>query len=167
LNATLPCTRNAVGPTDYTPVACSPKKYKRTTSAAHELATSIVFTSGLIHFADRPEFFQKLPAEAFSIIRDAPARWDESRCLAGEPGQIAVFGRRTGQEWFFAGINGANDPRKLDLDLIAFEKWPKRLLVTEDPGDPQMKVIAQKLDSSSRFQHTVPGRGGFILRLSL
>ena len=38
LNTVLPFTRNAVGPMDITPVAVSPKKYERTTTAAHELA---------------------------------------------------------------------------------------------------------------------------------
>ena len=35
LNTVLPFTRNAVGPMDLTPVAVSPKKYERTTTAAH------------------------------------------------------------------------------------------------------------------------------------
>ena len=51
LDTVLPFTRNAVGPMDLTPVACSPKKYARTTTAAHQLAAALIFTSGLVHYA--------------------------------------------------------------------------------------------------------------------
>ncbi len=37
LDTVLPFTRNAVGPMDLTPVACTIKKYARTTTAAHQL----------------------------------------------------------------------------------------------------------------------------------
>ncbi len=40
LDTVLPFTRNAVGPMDLTPIACSPKKYARTTTAAHQLAAA-------------------------------------------------------------------------------------------------------------------------------
>jgi len=46
--------RNAIGPMDVTPIGCSPKKYVRTTTAAHELATAIILKSGLIHYAINP-----------------------------------------------------------------------------------------------------------------
>ena len=49
----LPFTRNAVGSMDYTPVTFSAPG--RRTTAAHELALSVVFESGLQHLADRPD----------------------------------------------------------------------------------------------------------------
>ena len=61
LDTVLPFTRNAVGPMDLTPVACSPKKYTRTTTTAHQLAAAIIFTCGIVHYADQPEFFESLP----------------------------------------------------------------------------------------------------------
>ena len=131
LNTVLPFTRNAVGPMDLTPVAVSPKKYERTTTAAHELAASIIFTSGIIHYADKPEFFESLPPAALKVFRDAPARWDETRCLVGEPGQVAVFARRSGKSWFIAGINGTDNPLPVDLDLSPFKNFRHRLLIAE------------------------------------
>ena len=131
LNTVLPFTRNAVGPMDYTPVACSPKKFIRTTTAAHELATALIFTSGLIHYADKAEFFESLPNEVLQVFRDAPARWDETRCLLGEPGRVAVFARRSGASWFIAGINGTGEPLPVSPDLSAFATHPKRLLIAE------------------------------------
>lgn len=164
LNAILPFTRNAVGPMDYTPIACSPKKFARTTTAAHELATSIVFTSGLIHFADGPAFFDTLPAEARQILRDAPARWDESRCLAAEPGELAIFARRSGGTWFIAGLNGSANPTPVTLDLTPFRDLSRRLLIAEG-ADPAMQVAATPVAAANQWTHQLPPRGGFILRL--
>ena len=164
LNTVLPFTRNAIGPMDSTPVACTPKKYARTTTAAHELATAIVLNSGIIHYADKPEFFESLPAEALQVFRDAPARWDETRCLMGEPGRVVIFARRSHESWFIAGLNGANDPLPIELDLSAFGKFKKRILIAEDK-EPAMKVAVSKEPIADRWKHEMPPCGGFILRL--
>jgi len=164
LNTVLPFTRNAVGPMDLTPVAVSPKKYARTTTAAHELAASIIFTSGIIHYADKPEFFESLPPEALQVFRDAAARWDETKCLIGEPGQVAVFARRSGNSWFIAGINGTGEILPVNLDLSAFKQFQRRFAVVE--GDnASMQVAIKPLKISNEWQHEIPPRGGFILRL--
>jgi hypothetical protein len=163
LNTVLPFTRNAVGPMDSTPVACSPKKYPRTTTTAHELATALIFTSGIIHYADKPEFFESLPAEAQQVLRDAPARWDETRCLVGAPGRVVVFARRTGKTWFIAGINGTDKPLPITLDLSPFRDFRRRLAIAEGT-DPKMQVAASPLASSNSWKHELPPRGGFILR---
>ena len=164
LNTVLPFTRNAVGPMDITPVAVSPKKYRRLTTAAHELAAALIFTSGLIHYADKPEFFETLPEEVLQIFRDAPARWDETRCLLGEPGRAVVFARRKGNSWFVAGINGTAAELPADLDLTAFADFPRRLLVAE-ATDAKMQVAVRPEANFNHFSHQIPPRGGFILRL--
>jgi alpha-glucosidase len=164
LDTVLPFTRNAVGPMDVTPVACSPKKYARTTTAAHQLAAALIFTSGIIHYADQPEFFESLPPEALQVFRDAPARWDETKCLVGEPGQVAVFARRAGKSWFIAGISGTDKSLPVNLDLSTFKKFRHRLMVAE--GDnANMQVAVTPLKISNEWQHEIPPRGGFILRL--
>jgi len=89
LNTVLPFTRNAIGPMDTTPVACSPKKYVRNTTAAHELATAIIFTSGLIHYADKPEFFDSLKRRRGG--RKPGASWGSRGGLPSLPG--ALVGR--------------------------------------------------------------------------
>ena len=164
LDTVLPFTRNVAGPMDVTPVACSPKKYDRTTTAAHELATAIVFTCGIVHYADKPEFFESLPPEALKIFRDAPARWDETKCLIGEPGEVAVFARRSGDSWFIAGLSGTTNSVPVTLDLSPYKKYGHRILVSE-AADAKMQVGVTTLGDSDKWQHTIPSRGGFILRL--
>jgi len=164
LETVLPFTRNVCGPMDVTPIACSPKKFDRTTTAAHELATALIFTSGIIHYADSPEFFESLPPEALKIFRDAPARWDETKCLVGEPGMVAVFARRSGKSWFIAGISGTTNSLPVTLDLSPYKKYRHRITVSE-AADAKMQVAVAPLGNSNQWQHLIPPRGGFILRL--
>lgn len=164
LNTVLPFTRNAIGPMDSTPVACTPKKYARTTTAAHELATAIILNSGIIHYADKPEFFESLPPAALQIFRDAPARWEETRFLMGEPGKNVVFARRSGNSWFIAGLNGTAESTPVDMDLSAYHDFAKRVLIAES-SDATMTVNASALPVADSWKHEIPPRGGFILRL--
>ncbi len=164
LNTILPFTRNVAGPMDYTPLGLSEKRYRRLNTAAHELAASLVFSSGIVHYADKPEVYAAFPAEARRVLRDAPARWDETRCLSGEPGRMVVLARRAGESWFIAGINGTAAELPVELDLSTFGGFPKAVLIREG-GEPRMELAAgtEKIDGT--WKHAVPGRGGFVLRL--
>jgi len=164
LNTLLPFTRNAVGPMDYTPVALSPKRFPRRTTAAHELATALVFTSGLVCYADTPERFQTLPEAALAVLRDAPARWEESRCLVAEPGRAVVFARRGGGSWFLAGLNGTTEPRAMELDLRPFRGFNRATLIAEGT-DAALEVRTETLKRLPTWRHTLPAEGGFILCL--
>ena len=164
LNTVLPFTRNVAGPMDYTPFSLSPKRYARTTTAAHELANSLIGTSGIIHYADSPEVYRNLPEEVLQVLRDAPARWDETRCLIGEPGRIAIFARRSGSRWFITGISGSDETQSFTLDLADFATHPNRIFLHEG-DDSHMKFFAKPLNAADHLQHSIPPRGGFVLRL--
>jgi hypothetical protein len=163
LNTTLPFTRNVAGPMDTTPFALSPKRYKRLTTAAHEMATALVFNSGVIHYADKPEVYAALPEAAQKVMRDAPAHWDETRFLAGEPGKLVVLARRSGTTWFIAGLNGLAENQEVKLDLSPF-KGAKRTLIDEGK-DLSMELKAEPVAAGKSWSHTLPPRGGFVLRI--
>jgi len=71
-NCILPFTRNVVGPMDYTPVTFSAEA--RHTTAGHELALSVVFESGLQHFADSPEAYAARPPARRVVSGAGPSR---------------------------------------------------------------------------------------------
>ena len=114
-NATLPFTRNVIGPMDYTPCAFSDSQHPHITSHAHELALTVLFESGLQHLADRPESFLAQPHDVQQFLSTLPTVWDETRLLSGYPGESVVMARRSGKTWYIAGINGTNEEKKLPL----------------------------------------------------
>ena len=116
-NATLPFTRNVIGPMDYTPCAFSDSQHPHITSHAHELALVVLFESGLQHLADKPESFLAQPKEVQDFLSSLPSVWDETRFVSGYPGESAVIARRSGKTWYVAGINGTDEVKRVKTSL--------------------------------------------------
>ena len=129
-NTILPFTRNVVGPMDYTPVTFSDSKFPHTTTDAHELALSVIFESGVQHFADSVESYRSLPDAPKQFLKDVPAAWDDTRAIAGTPGRAVLVARRAGAVWYVAGISGqdAADVMKLPLDFLGAGAWQLTLI---------------------------------------
>ena len=112
-NVIQPFTRNVVGSMDYTPVTFSAPQ--RETSDAHELASSVVFESGITHFADEVTEYAARPlAEAF--LAEIPRTWHETRLLGGTPDTEAIVARRHGNRWF-VGCIAVGEPRTVVVNL--------------------------------------------------
>ncbi|MCQ2182524.1 MAG: glycoside hydrolase family 97 protein [Bacteroidales bacterium] len=125
-NATLPFTRGLMGPMDYTPCAFSDSQHPHITTHAHELALPVLFQSSLQHMADKPESYLSQPQEVIDLLKGLPVVWDETRLLAGYPGESVVMARRSGDVWYVAGINGTQNTvtltfpeQKGDITLFA------------------------------------------------
>lgn len=159
-NATLPYTRNVVGPMDYTPCAFSDSQNPHITSNAHELALTVVFESGLQHIADRPESILAQPKEVQDFFATLPAAWDDTKFVAGYPGESAVFARRKGDTWFVGGINGKDEAVDMNINLGFIIEY----------SDVQMFGDAEdgkgwNIEKLSQLPETVKcaARGGFVL----
>jgi alpha-glucosidase len=152
LNTTLPFTRNAVGSMDYTPVTFSAAG--RETSLAHELALSVVFESGLQHFADSPASYDAQPI-AREFLRQVPAAWDDTRFVGGYPGRSVTLARRHGSDWFVGSIS--SEPATtlpVPLGFLAPGRSYQATIVTDSGG----ALVAE--------QRTVTRAGKVILRLA-
>ena len=114
-NATLPFTRNVIGPMDYTPCTFSDSQHPHITSNAHELALTVLYESGLQHLADRPESYLSQPQEVQQFFSQLPTVWDETRLISGYPGESVVMARRNGNTWYIASINGHDETQSLSL----------------------------------------------------
>ena len=162
-NATIVYTRNVIGPMDYTPGAFTDSQFPHITTNAHELALPVLYESGLQHMADRPEGFASLPAEARQVYSTLPAAWDDTRLLAGYPGQSAVLARRSGQTWYVAGINGTDEDIDLAFSLDRLNSAAKTArLFSDGEADRDIRVSDLALDGSPVSIPCRP-RGGFLL----
>ena len=122
-NATLPFTRNVIGPMDYTPCAFSDSQHPHITSNAHELALTVLYESALQHLADKPESYFAQPDEVQEFFGKLPTVWDETRFVGGYPADYVVLARRSGNTWYVAGINGADELKQIPLPLEGIVKW--------------------------------------------
>ena len=155
-NATLPFTRNVIGPMDYTPCAFSDSQHPHITTHAHELALTVLFESALQHLADRPESLLAQPQEVQRFFGMLPSVWDETRYVSGYPGESVVLARRRGDTWYVAGINGTNQERTFSMSL-GFVKGKCITLFAD--GEPWAISQPTKLPK----QITCKPRGGFVI----
>ena len=161
-NTVLPFTRNAIGAMDFTPVTFSAPG--RATSAGHELALSVVFASGLQHFADSPAAYAARPLAA-GWLAEVPAAWDDTRLIAGRPGAAATLARRSGDRWYVGSIHaGAAGTQQVPLSFLD----PGRAYVAEIVADAAGDALAgssQAVSSASTLAVPYARDGGFVVRI--
>ncbi len=163
-NATLPFTRNVIGPMDYTPCTFTDSQNPHITTDCHELALPILFESGLQHMADRPESYLNLPKQVKDLLQELPAAWDDTRLLAGYPGEFAVIARKSNGIWYIAGINGTDKPMKITPDYSRIGGLKKKgITLFTDNGDKPGKGFKISSDASSALAIECPAAGGFVM----
>ncbi|MBD3392900.1 MAG: glycoside hydrolase family 97 protein [Chitinivibrionales bacterium] len=159
-NCVLPYTRNAVGPMDYTPVTFSTPN--RATTEAHELALSVVFESGLQHFADKPDVYEKSPG--YQFLAGVPAAWDNTRFLAGYPGRYACLARRAGNDWCVAGIN-AGPSRTVDITLPFARPGVYAVIIYGDDAGGRLTSRRRTVDTRGTTTLSMAANGGFCFAI--
>jgi len=163
-NTTLPFTRNVVGAMDYTPVTFTNSQNPHITSYGHELALSVVFESGIQHFADRPDGYYELPDAAKTFLREVPNAWDNTKLLDGYPGRNVTMARQKGDSWYLGGINSE---RREKTQTVKFDFLPegikyKLTLITDGKHDKDFSTQYLVVDKSSSVEVKSLRRGGFV-----
>ncbi|HTY00529.1 MAG TPA: glycoside hydrolase family 97 catalytic domain-containing protein [Bacteroidota bacterium] len=162
-NTILPFTRNVVGPMDYTPVTFTNSQYPHTTSYGHELALSVVFESGLQHFADRPSGYYGLPDEARSFLKNVPTAWDDTKLLDGFPGRDVIVARQKGDAWYIGGLNAEQIEKQKTLVFSFLTEGVKYklTLITDGKHDKEFAISYAVVERSSSIDVKLLRRGGF------
>jgi alpha-glucosidase len=157
----LAFTRNVQGPMDFTPVTFSAV---RTISAGFELALSVLFESGVQHFADSIEVYGARP-EARRLLSRVPVAWDETRLLGGDPADHILLARRHGQVWYVgAGVAGPARTLTVPLGFLGDGEWIAEIY-QDAPGDRIAEAKAV-VSAGAELDLPVAADGGFTLRLA-
>jgi len=159
-NATIPFTRNVVGPMDYTPTAYSHPR--RIASYTHETAQPFVYESGWVCMCDKPVYYLESPARP--ILQEIEAAWDEIRFLAGYPGEYIVVARRKDAKWTIGALNAGKE-RTITIPLDFLGANYKSLLLCEDhKSDPrnQCTVSTVSIENQKSLTFDMAENGGFV-----
>lgn len=168
-NATLPFTRNVIGPMDYTPCTFSDSQHPHITSNCHELALTVLYESALQHLADKPQSYLAQPEEVQEFLGNLPSVWDETRFISGYPGESAVLARRSGSTWYVAGINGKDEPQALTTNLrgILDPDAGQTITTFQDTTDPEapweINTGCGSPSVSESLMFYCQPRGGFVM----
>jgi alpha-glucosidase len=173
--ANLVFTRMLSGPMDFTPGVLSLKGKDNTqilSTLAKQLALYVVIYSPIQMAADLPENYEANP-KAFQFIKDVAVDWDDTRMVAGEVGDLAVFARKQrGSPNWFLGAVGDEQERHFDVPLDFLDPGRRyRAEIYRDGDDadyrtnPRSIVIEQRVvTSKDRMAMRVAPGGGAAVR---
>jgi hypothetical protein len=153
---------------DYTPVTFTDYECcaHRTTNA-HELALSVLFETGLLHFADRAAGYQSMDPRLKAFVRTVPVVWDDTKFVQGMPGAETVLARRSGNTWYIAGANGDSTARSLSLQLFFIKKGNYNTQLFSDGAGPRTISISEgKWNGVEGTKVDLLPNGGFVMVLS-
>jgi len=158
---TLPFLRYVQGPADFTPTLLIPKRLNGS-SFAHELAMPIVFTSPYLCMGDNPTNY--LNSVAVDVLKALPSVWDETRVLPdSEIGQLAIYARRNGNQWFIGVINDFT-PRREQINLSFLGQGQYKLVELADDGERNDAFVRTERVVTAKDALTLPLRkdGGYV-----
>jgi alpha-glucosidase len=157
--AMLPFTRNLFDPMDFTPMAFTGiPNIERKTRNGFELAESVLFLSGIQHFAETPEGMATVPAYVKGFLQALPRSWDETRFVDGYPGRHVVIARRSGKAWYLAGLNADDGDKPLELDL-SFMGKRSGVLIADGEGEGE---FSQSAIQGGKHRISIKAHGGFV-----
>ncbi len=169
-NTIYPFTRNVVGSMDYTPVTFSDysSKTAHTTTLGHELALSVIFESGLQHFADIDSAYRSVPDYVQEFLKTIPVVWDETRYISGYPGKYIALARRKGNTWYLAAIEGEKKAQNLTLPLSFLKEGAYILeMITDRDAEKAFDYMQKEVSPDDSIEIQLQPKGGFTARIRI
>lgn len=174
---TLPFTRMLAGRMDYTPggfdnvtfAEFEPRGRRPMVmgTRAQQLAMYVVYEAPFQMVSDCPQAYKDQPA--FDFIKSVPTTWDETRGLAGAPGQFVTIARRHGTDWFIGSMSNWQ-PRRLEIPLTFLGPGHFLAEIYADSPDSDRfpkKILKQKkrVSAATVLKAQLAPGGGYAVRL--
>ena len=137
-----------------------PRIQRRTTSA-FELASAVVFLSGIQHMAETPTGMKHMPDFVVDFLKRLPAQWDDVKFIDGYPGKLVVLARKSGNRWIVAGMNGEPIEKSLTLDL-SFVTGNGKMMT----DSKELQFVQSEVTAGSGVHVVLQPNGGFVMEFA-
>jgi hypothetical protein len=150
---------------DFTPVNLSGiPGIKRKTTKGFELSLSVLFLSGIQHFAESDSGMLKQKDFAIDFLKQLPDSWDDVKFIDGFPGKYVVLARRSGENWYIAGINGENKESAVEMDLsFIVGKHRNAYIITDNSTADEL--VYNKFSIEKFTKVMMKPYGGFVIKI--
>ena len=140
-------------------------RHTRKTTDIFEMASGIVLQTSVNCVAIYPNNLQDVPQFELDFLKQLPTTWDETRFIDGYPTKYAVLARRTGQDWYVAGLNGEQKIKTLQLSLPMFAGQTVKCYIDQPDklGTTTPVVKTLKVGKNGIAKVTLQPLGGIIL----
>jgi alpha-glucosidase len=172
-NVDVAYTRSLAGPTDYhlggfRAIAKSDFRARVIDpyvlgTRCHQLALYVVYENPMPQVCDTPVAYEG--QQGFEFIEAVPTTWDETRFLAGRPGEFIAVARRSGSTWYLGGITN-DTPRRLSVPLDFLGPGEREATIFRDGSmDPErpneIGVERRSVAAGSSLEVDLATGGGF------
>jgi alpha-glucosidase len=128
----------------------------------HQLAMYVVFENPMPMVSDYPEAYEGQPG--FDFLEKVPATWDETKFVAGEPGEYVVVARRNGKNWYLGGMtNWTSRKVKLPLSFLGGGTFAAHIRTDDraDGSNPnEIREENRPVKSGDMLEITLASGGG-------
>jgi len=176
---TIPFTRGMLGGMDFTPGGFHNKTvqdfepHRLSPSVmgtrVHQLAMLVVYESALQVLADSPYSYHVSPGGT-DFLKIVPTTWDDTKVIAGYPGDYIVIARKSGEAWYVACMTD-EDARTVEIPLSFLDSGRYRVEIWADAyeaADFPDRLV--KLQTTATVADTLSAvmapAGGYIARLT-
>jgi alpha-glucosidase len=168
--------RNVVGSMDYTPVVFEAALTTAGLPYAHSLALSVVFESGIQHFADRADsnteegyraVFGAFPFVG-AFMSTVPVAWDDTRLVTGSIDDHVILARRKGDVWYLGGIHVSDASLDYTFELDFLEPGTSYDMAWIEQGEDPASLTerATTVAAGDSVTVTLQADGGFVAALT-
>jgi alpha-glucosidase len=177
-DVTLPFTRMAAGPMDYTPGAMVNGGMKNFQiiynqpmsqgTRCHQLAMYVVYESPLQMLADSPTNYLR-ESECLDFLSKVPSVWDETRVPEAKVGDYILAVRRSGSNWYVGAMtDGTARELTVDLSFLGEGSYDMTLYqdgLNADRNGNDYKMIKRTVTRADRIPLKLAAGGGGAARI--
>lgn len=156
-----PFTRNILGSMDYTPAAT--KIGAAGTTYGFSMAQTIVYESGLQHFANAASLYKKY--NGLSLLNHIPTIWSESQILDGFPGKYVTVLRKNQEDYFIGAMTVDSRQLKLSLDFLGEGKY-NAYIYRDNKDGSGLTVTKTTVTRQGNIEETLLKNGGVAIMLT-
>lgn len=143
-------------------------RHQRYTTDVFELAAGIINQSSVQCVAMQPNNLTDLPQFELDFLKQLPSTWDETQYIDGYPTKSIIMGRRHGNNWYIAGLNGTDKPitKVFNLPMFAGQEVDLYTDNVKKPGESVASSVLKKVkvDKKGNVKLTIQPMGGVILK---
>ncbi len=177
-NLTLPFTRMAAGPMDFTPGAMVNRHSKNFMASffrpmslgtrCHQLAMYVVYEAPLQMMCESPSRYRQ-EQETVDFITSIPTTWDETHVIEAAVSDYVVIARRKGQNWFLAAMTD-DTPREFEIKLDFLSEGSYEMELFKDGINAKnyaedYKRELTKVKKNASLDVSLAGGGGWIAQI--
>jgi alpha-glucosidase len=123
----------------------------------------VIYENPMPMVSDGPSAYEGQPG--FEFLKEVPTTWDETRFLAGKPGEFVILARRKVRTWYLGGItNGIGRDLSIPLEILGEGEFEAELFMDGSLSGDEPNLIRKEnraIEGRSLLTLKMAPGGGF------